>query len=479
MATVRENRVLGAVSIGENQSDDTPRVLGAVRQSKTRDKALSPEAQRKRINAWKDDNDGTLVKFTTDLSTSGGKSAFRRKGLGPWLTDPEKIKTWDVLVVTRLDRACRDVADYLKLSTWCDRNGKRFIVLDDPSLDTSTPGGRAMGTMRATFAQYELEMTRERNRETRREQNELGNWPGGRVNYGWRYDSDAQQLVPDSGRTAEVLHTMADMSIAGKSDGQITEWLNGGNGSICYLTMIRKSWTQDTVRRVLRHPKTAELLGETKAAELRAARRNREQTRGERTNGHMLLRVAFCGRCVQPLYAQVKRDRPSGGYYRCLKCNLRMRMDWLENDATRFVTQELGGYERIKMELVPGDDHQVKIHTLEREIDVLKGVTGAEMLITAKQAEIEHWRSEPFEPDHYEPRGQGVAIAAYWEALGKRSNANQERGMFLRQQGIKVTVDPTTREWAWACEAYGVVSTSHGTYVQHPEVMTLVPLTGH
>jgi hypothetical protein len=135
-------RVIRAVAVGDVQADDTPHVLGAIRQSKTRDRALSPETQRKRINAWTDDNDSTVVKFTVDLSTSGGKSAFRRKGLGPWLTEPDKIKTWDVLVVTRLDRACRDVADYLKLSAWCDRHGKRFVVLDDPAW---TPARRAAG----------------------------------------------------------------------------------------------------------------------------------------------------------------------------------------------------------------------------------------------------------------------------------------------------------------------------------------------
>lgn len=54
--------------------------------------------QRKTIGGWADANEAEVVKFTFDLSTSGGTSAFQRKGLGPWLTEPGKIAAWDVVV---------------------------------------------------------------------------------------------------------------------------------------------------------------------------------------------------------------------------------------------------------------------------------------------------------------------------------------------------------------------------------------------
>jgi DNA invertase Pin-like site-specific DNA recombinase len=104
-----------------------------------------------------------------------------------------------VLVVTKLDRACRNVADYLKLAAWCDRNGKRFVVLDDTSLDTSTPQGRAMATVRATFAQLEREMDSVRSKERRDEMIDQGRWTGGRRPYGYRYDAESTHLVPDDG----------------------------------------------------------------------------------------------------------------------------------------------------------------------------------------------------------------------------------------------------------------------------------------
>ena len=81
------------------------RVLAAVRQSKTRDRAMSPEVQEKSLRGWAATNGAQVVKITRDLSTSGGLSCFKRKGLGPWLTEPDKIDAWDTLVCTKLDRA--------------------------------------------------------------------------------------------------------------------------------------------------------------------------------------------------------------------------------------------------------------------------------------------------------------------------------------------------------------------------------------
>src|SRR5262245_11817610 len=89
------------------------RVLGAVRQSRTRYRAISPEAQREAITAWAASKGHEPPLFTEDLSTSGAVSPFERPGLGPYLTDPLKIGAWDILVTTKLDRVCRSAADYL------------------------------------------------------------------------------------------------------------------------------------------------------------------------------------------------------------------------------------------------------------------------------------------------------------------------------------------------------------------------------
>ena len=418
--------------------DQEQRILGAVRQSRTKTRVkgekvvpVSPTAQRKQIGRWADANGGTVVKFTFDLSTSGGTSAFRRKGLGPWLTEPGKIDAWDVLVLTKLDRGCRDVADYLKLRTWCEKRGKRLVVLNNPNLDNTTPQGRAMGTLTATFAELEREMSKERNKERYDYLIEIGRWPGGRLPYGKRYNSETGKLEPDKGGSLEILFTMADISIAGKSDGQIAKWLNSHG----HLTVVGGQWNQQSVRYVLRSESTQQLLGKTKADELRAALRSREQTRGERVNRHMLLRVAYCRQCNGPLYCVV-RDRPSGGYYRCLPCGRYLRKDKLEERTENSLLFLYGNLDLVEYQLVPGDDHQAIIHALERDIEALEKITGTEMVISAKRAEIDHLEALPFDPDHYEPVPQGISVAQHWETLD-----NEGKGSFLRKRRVRVFAD--------------------------------------
>lgn len=413
------------------------RVLAAIRQSKTRDRAVSPEVQRQRITAWADANGHHVVKITEDLSMSGKISAFARPKLGPYLTDAEHIATWDILCATKLDRACRNTADYLKLRQWCADHGKRLVLLSNPELDETTPAGKAMGSIQAVFAEFERDMASERRLETLVELNDQGRYAGGRVNYGFRADKrgDGFYVVPDKGGTADIANTMADMAIAGKSNGQIQRWLNT-NG---HTNAAGNRWSIERVRLVLRSETMNELLGEAKHAQLRAALRSREQTRGERVGGHMLLRVAYCRTCDgnPPLYGALKNNRSYRGYYRCLNsCGSNIRMEQLESFVEQSLLQAVGERKLTKRVLVPGDDHQDAIHALERDIETLQAIAGTETVIEAKQAEIDALKAAPYEPDHYERQQLDITVAEHWATLD-----DEGKGSFLRDWKVTVHAD--------------------------------------
>ncbi len=416
------------------------RVLGAIRQSKTKDRAVSPTTQREKINDYAMANGHHVVKLAEDLSRSAKVSAFKRPKLGPYLTDPDKIVAWDILVATKLDRLCRNTLDYLTLREWASSNGKRIVLLSNPDLDESTPSGRELSEMQASFAQFERDMIRERRLETLATLAEQGRWPGGVVPYGWRADKrvDGYFLVPDGGRSADVLRDMADMAIAGKTNGQIRRWLNAEG----HPNSAGNPWSVDRVRLVLHAKHTAALLGDAKAAELRAALRSRTPVnRGERVGGHMLLRVAFCRNCQRPLYAQKKTSRRYG-YYKCLKCHIYLRMNMLEELAGNALLYLCGDLEVSRRRLVPGDDHQSRIHHLEQEIETLEKITGTESVITEKEAEIGRRKDMPYEPDHYVREGTGVTVAEHWESL-----SYAERGSFLRTYGVRVFADKESVEF--------------------------------
>jgi DNA invertase Pin-like site-specific DNA recombinase len=69
-----------------------------------------------------------------------------------------------VLVVTRLDRLARSVADVVNIEKRLRDKGAALCVLD-PAMDTSTPTGRLNFNILASIAQFEREIMLVRQRE--------------------------------------------------------------------------------------------------------------------------------------------------------------------------------------------------------------------------------------------------------------------------------------------------------------------------
>lgn len=67
----------------------------------------------------------------------------------------------DALIVAKLDRATRSVADLCELLDLSDKQGWDFIALD-LGIDTSTPMGRAMAQISGVFAELERKLIAER-----------------------------------------------------------------------------------------------------------------------------------------------------------------------------------------------------------------------------------------------------------------------------------------------------------------------------
>ena len=84
-------------------------------------------------SAWAARAGFEVIATSEDRSVSGGVSPFKRPGLGPWLTEPERLAQYDVLVASSVDRLGRSAADLFRLREWAESNGKSIQVLS-PSL---------------------------------------------------------------------------------------------------------------------------------------------------------------------------------------------------------------------------------------------------------------------------------------------------------------------------------------------------------
>lgn len=104
------------------------------------------------------------------------------------------------IVVYRLDRFSRSIADFGRLWEILKRHNVEFISINE-TFDTSTPMGRAMLNIIMVFAQLERETTAERVRDNYFQRAKLGSWPGGPAPYGF----SIQKLLAADGRPASAL----------------------------------------------------------------------------------------------------------------------------------------------------------------------------------------------------------------------------------------------------------------------------------
>jgi putative DNA-invertase from lambdoid prophage Rac len=89
-----------------------------------------------------------------------GSGASERQ-LREKLLDAARRREIDVVLVWRLDRWGRSVADLLATLQELDHLGVGFVSLTE-AMDLTTPAGRAMAALLAVFAEFEREILRER-----------------------------------------------------------------------------------------------------------------------------------------------------------------------------------------------------------------------------------------------------------------------------------------------------------------------------
>jgi DNA invertase Pin-like site-specific DNA recombinase len=100
----------------------------------------------------------------------------------------------DVLVVYKLDRVARSLRHLLKILDRLNAIGAQFWSLSE-AIDTSTPAGRMMMQIVGAFAEYELEIIRERTREGLHAAMRRGSKPGRPRAMGPAEESEAVRLV--------------------------------------------------------------------------------------------------------------------------------------------------------------------------------------------------------------------------------------------------------------------------------------------
>ena len=179
-----------SVSSGTERSSRGGRVRCAIYTRKSSEEGLEQEfnsldAQREACEAYvrsqKQEGWQALPQLYDDPGFSGGN--MERPALKQLLADIAGRKI-DVVVVYKVDRLTRSLADFAKIVEVFDANVASFVSITQ-AFNTTTSMGRLTLNVLLSFAQFEREVTGERIRDKIAASKKKGLWMGGQPSLGY------------------------------------------------------------------------------------------------------------------------------------------------------------------------------------------------------------------------------------------------------------------------------------------------------
>jgi site-specific DNA recombinase len=165
----------------------------------------SLDAQREASEAYIKSQAHEGWRLIRDHYNDGGYSggSMDRPALQKLLADVEARRI-DVIVVYKVDRLTRSLADFAKLVELFDRHEVSFVSVTQ-SFNTTTSMGRLTLNVLLSFAQFKREVTGERIRDKIAASKRKGMWMGGVVPLGYRVEDRALHIVQEQ---AEIVRSL-------------------------------------------------------------------------------------------------------------------------------------------------------------------------------------------------------------------------------------------------------------------------------
>lgn len=152
------------------------------------------------------------------------------------------------LLVWKIDRISRNLLDFASMYEELKRLGVTFVSKNE-QLDTSTAIGEAMQKIILVFAELERKMTGERVTSVMLSRAENGQWNGGRIPYGYKYDKQTKEFEPDP-IESKVVRRIYELYEREQSLLYVTRYLNEHG----VFARSEKQWTPTTISKILKNP---------------------------------------------------------------------------------------------------------------------------------------------------------------------------------------------------------------------------------
>jgi len=131
----------------------------------------------------------------------------------------------DVVVVYKIDRLTRSLADFARMVELFDRHGVSFISVTQ-AFNTTSSMGRLTLNVLLSFAQFEREVTGERIRDKIAASKAKGMWMGGNVPLGYDVPTDTSRALVVNEAEAATVRTIFDAYLEFGSVHALQRWLD-------------------------------------------------------------------------------------------------------------------------------------------------------------------------------------------------------------------------------------------------------------
>jgi len=224
-------------------STGTPQRRCAVYTRKSSEEGLEQEynslhAQREACEAYvrSQQHEGwrLLPAAYDDGGLSGG--SMERPALQRLLADIRAGRV-DTIVVYKVDRLTRSLADFAKMVEVFDAHGVSFVAVTQ-QFNTTTSMGRLTLNILLSFAQFEREVTGERIRDKIAASKRRGMWMGGRTPLGYQVIDHKLVVVPEDAATVVQLYrrylelgSVRELKAALDAEGTVSKPRTFSNGT--------------------------------------------------------------------------------------------------------------------------------------------------------------------------------------------------------------------------------------------------------
>jgi site-specific DNA recombinase len=179
-----------------------------------------------------------------NLAGVSGKSTIKHSQTKQMFEDIRSGKIEGV-IISSLSRLARNTSELLEYSKFFEDHNASLISINE-SLDTSTSGGKFFYTLLSALSTYEREITYERQIASLNYRRKQGKFTGGMVSYGYKI-VDAEVVVNEE--EAPIRRLIYDLFLEHQRMSTVAKELNNRG----YVTRKGKSWSDTTVRRLLKN----------------------------------------------------------------------------------------------------------------------------------------------------------------------------------------------------------------------------------